>query len=75
MERLTPRQREIVELRCGPNELTYEGAAAAMGIARHTVRSQCSDILLRLGVRSFNGVCREYGRRLDDPDALRPERV
>lgn len=71
---LTGRQFQVLELRCGSRELTIAGVAQEMNITPHTVKNHGTDILRRLGVQSFNGACREYGRETGVP-GLRPGEV
>jgi DNA-binding NarL/FixJ family response regulator len=61
MDRLTPRQQEIVRLRCGDEELSRAEAAQRLCIAQGTVKCHVTEIMRRLGVVSFHAVCREYG--------------
>lgn len=78
MHRLTHRQRELVALRCGDRELTIDEAARAMGITRSTVKCLGSVVIRQLRVRTFNGVCRDYGderARTTMFDGIRPELV
>ena len=61
---LTPRQRQIVELRCGPQEMTVDEVAQHLNIGRNRVKNVSSYIISKLGMNSFNGVCRLYGEEL-----------
>lgn len=61
MDRLTPRMRQIVALRCGPEELSVMETALRLGIAWETVRYYSAQIRERLGVRTMLRVCAVYG--------------
>ncbi len=61
MDRLTSRERQMVNLRCG-EDLTMKQAADRMFIETQTVRNYTTATLRKLGMRSFNAVCALYGR-------------
>ena len=61
MDRLTPRQRELVAL-CCDGDLTSEEIAYKLGISPQTVKNHKSVIIQRLQVRSFHAVCCAFGR-------------
>lgn len=78
MDRLTPRQREIVALRCGTRELTTAAVARELGLNANTVKNHGTAIIRRLGTASFHGVCRLYGEeqvRLWPVSSMRAEQV
>lgn len=62
MNRLTARQQEIVHGRCQLGE-SIDECAYRLGVTRNTVRNHSTDILRRLGMRSFYEVCTQYGRQ------------
>jgi DNA-binding CsgD family transcriptional regulator len=75
IESLSPRQREVLELRCR-QEMTMPEAAEAMGITHHTIKGHMTVLLRKLGRRSCQGACfdlGEYGQR--PVHAMRPEAV
>lgn len=61
MDRLKPRELEVVELRCGPRELNTKEAAAALGLSRHTANTHSRRVIRKLGAKTFYGVCERYG--------------
>lgn len=73
MDRLTPRQREIVILRC-ERGLTNKAVAAALNISMSTVKRHWMHVHQRLGVVSAPAACWLLGRSLPVP-ALRWENV
>ena len=66
MDRLTPRQIEIVAL-CCDGDLTGEEIAYRLGVSSQTVKNHKSNIIQRLQVRSFHAVCCLYGREQPFP--------
>jgi DNA-binding NarL/FixJ family response regulator len=78
IEALTPRQRELVALRCGPEELTHAEVAHRLRISSNTVKVHSATILDRLQVKTFQRVCTMYGQHVNEfphPGGLRPEEV
>lgn len=71
MNRLTPRQHEVVVARCEFGE-TRDECAYRLGITPSTVRNHSVDIMRRLGLRSFYEVCTEYGRQTADVPLDKP---
>lgn len=57
---LSPRQSEIIELRCGAG-LYRKEIAQRLGIAEETVRGHITDIGHRTGLSGYQ-VCAEWGR-------------
>lgn len=78
MDRLSPRQLEIVRLRC-EDELTYQEIAVRLGCHFQTVKSHMQDIFRRWDVVSTGGLCYRLYRYGLPPDvrveAQRPESV
>lgn len=70
MERLTPHQHEITELRCGPDELSIDEVAVYLAISRNTVKAICATIMHKLGCKTFHGVCRKTGYREGWTDSM-----
>ena len=61
MDRLTPRQVEIVAL-CCDGDLTGKEIAYRLGVSPDTVKNHKTAIIQRLQARSFHAVCCLYGR-------------
>ena len=78
MERLTPHQLAIVDLRTRRG-MSVSEAAYELGCSPHTLRNTSTTIIDRLGVRCFAQVGwiygREYPEGLDRPKAMRARDV
>lgn len=70
---LSPRQREIVELRCRRG-LSNEEAAYALHIRESTVKNHVTAIRDRIGRRTMNEICFELGR-IHQVSGHRPDEV
>lgn len=69
------RREQIIELRCGEEELSLSETAERLGISIHTVKTHCTTTIKNYRVRSFYGVCTRYGRRGADPEWVPAFRV
>jgi DNA-binding NarL/FixJ family response regulator len=58
---ITPRQRAIVDLRCRRG-LSNGEAAYALHIRESTVKNHITTVRARMGMRTMNEICFEYGR-------------
>lgn len=86
MDRMTPRQREIVELTCD-DDLTSDAIGYRLGIAGSSVKNHKTRVLEKFDAETMHRVCREYGeykerrqsedvrRALRELGAMRPEVV
>lgn len=70
---LTPRQRELITLRC-QHGMTNAQAAAALGLAESTVKNHMSTLHHRFHQRSMNRICFEFGR-VTAVASVRPDEV
>lgn len=70
MESLTPRERQIVFLKCA-GDLSHKEIAARLGIAVNTVKNTVTSILSRTNRTSMHGVCWYAGRCQGHEDAAR----
>lgn len=56
LESITAREREFLEHLCRPEEYTYEGIAAAMGVHRRTVDGYREHLFEKFGMKSKTGL-------------------
>ena len=61
IDRLTNRQREIVQLRC-TEDLTWDEVALRLGVRPHTIKNHMTKILRKVGRSSSSGICFDFGR-------------
>ena len=67
MRRLTPRQRQIIEL--ASTGLSARQIGTELGISYHTVRTQETHILRRMRARNMTEACVKYDRERAEIEA------